>query len=200
MMLKNKKVLIPSIIILLLLLGGGAYLFSKSNKTVSNKITSSTSTKKQAKQRAANNKTTSSKSKNTTKVSPNSNTSSTNTQKPTPVAPSESQTSNNSQALIAPFGSFVSNNNPNMSLSSQNYELSTCETTPGASCSITFTNNSGQSISLPQETTDNQGVASWSWYLSQKGFSAGSWKIIATANLNGETKTTTDPSPLNVES
>ena len=126
---------------------------------------------------------------------PNATTSSPNNTV-SPVAPSNSGTG--SQTLLAPFGSFVSNHNPSLSNSSKSYELSTCETTPGASCYIEFTNSAGHNIVLPAQTANSQGVVSWGWSVSSKGFTIGSWSITAVATLNGQTKTSLGSS-LNVQ-
>lgn len=98
-------------------------------------------------------------------------------------APSSNQVSG---SLETPYGQFVSNNSPSMN----SYEESECETTPGASCYIDFVSSSGKTISLQTETTNSQGVAAWSWYVSsQMGFNPGTWIIQAIASLNGQTKT-----------
>lgn len=95
--------------------------------------------------------------------------------------------------LLAPSGDFVSNHSPNLSGSpAPNTETSVCNTTPGASCKITFT-KSGVTKSLPAQTADPNGFVSWnSWKLQDIGLSAGSWKIQAIASLNGQTKTASD--------
>ncbi|MCL4357663.1 hypothetical protein M1512_02075 [Patescibacteria group bacterium] len=106
-------------------------------------------------------------------------------------APSSNQVSG---SLETPYGQFVSNNSPSMG----SYEESECETTPGASCYIDFVSSSGKTISLQTETTNSQGVAAWSWYVSsQMGFGPGTWNIQAIASLNGQTKTAS--STMNVQ-
>jgi hypothetical protein len=38
----------------------------------------------------------------------------------------------------------------------------------------------------------------WNWDTKDADFSSGQWKIIAVASLNGQTKSTSDPSPLEI--
>jgi hypothetical protein len=98
-----------------------------------------------------------------------------------------------SAVLIAPSGSFVSNHHPNLSGSpAPNTVTSVCNTTPGASCQITFTMDS-VTKSLPSQTADSGGSTYWTnWKLQGVGLTAGSWKVTATATLNGQTKTASD--------
>lgn len=103
-----------------------------------------------------------------------------------------------STQLISPSGTFVSNHKPNLSSSpAPNSEQSTCITTPQAKCTIQFTMN-GSIKTLPSETTDSSGVASWNWTLQQVGLTSGSWSIEAIATLNNQTQTTQDQAPLEV--
>lgn len=96
--------------------------------------------------------------------------------------------------LIAPYGSFVSNHHA--SLSSQ--EESACVTSPGATCYIEFI--SGNSTEkLDSKTTGSDGSIYWNWKASDIGLYKGSWQIKATASLNGQTKSTTDQIPLEVQ-
>lgn len=106
----------------------------------------------------------------------------------------QKSTSGNStgQTLLAPEGVFVSNHHPNLSGSPAPSTLnSTCSTTPGATCKITFTMGSVVK-SLSAQTTDRGGSAYWNWKLQDVGLTAGSWQVQAVAHLNGQTKTTTD--------
>lgn len=98
-----------------------------------------------------------------------------------------------STELITPSGSFVSDHHPNLSGSpAPNTITSVCNTTPGASCQITFTMD-GVTKSLHAQTADSGGSTYWSnWKLQDVGLTAGSWKVQATASLNGQTKTASD--------
>lgn len=100
-------------------------------------------------------------------------------------------------ALQAPFGSFVSSHSP--SLGSASGEESVCITTPGATCTITFTNSDGVVKTLPAQTTNSNGNATWDWDVKTAGFTEGSWTIKVTATLNGQTQSVTDKLPLKVQ-
>lgn len=98
----------------------------------------------------------------------------------------------NSAALLTPTGDFVSNHHPNLSgKPAPNSISSVCTTTPGASCTITFTKD-GISKSLPSQVTDRGGSAYWSWKLQDIGLTAGSWNIKATASQDGKSLSATD--------
>lgn len=100
--------------------------------------------------------------------------------------------------LIAPYGSFVSDHSPNLSGSPHpNLINSVCSTNPGVACQISFSNGSTTKY-LPSQTTDAGGSTYWTWHLQDIGLTVGSWKIIAKATLGSQTKTTTDPMPLQV--
>jgi hypothetical protein len=186
--IKNKKIAFSLIIIIALLVVGVITLLHNFSNIVFNKKITHPTINKQRQRYIP---------KTTTKSnSPTSTTTTTNNT--TPISPTGP--SNSNQTLRAPFGSFVSNHSPSLSISSQSYELSSCETTPGASCYIEFINTSGTKITLSSETTDSQGVASWSWNVNSKGFTAGSWRITAVATLNGQIKSTVDAKTLNVQS
>lgn len=107
--------------------------------------------------------------------------------------------SNTSTALVAPIGNFVSNHSPGLTGSPGPHETSVCTTTPGATCTITFTNGS-TTKSLEARTTDNEGNAYWDWDLQDIGLYPGTWKITATVTLNGQTQTATDSLKLQVSS
>lgn len=112
----------------------------------------------------------------------------------------EKTTSNNSRAvtLLVPTGNFVSNHRPNLSGSpAPNLETSVCNTTPGASCQIIFTNG-GITKSLPARTTDRGGAAYWDWKLQDIGLTQGSWQVKAVASLDGQKQTGTDPLAIEV--
>jgi len=95
----------------------------------------------------------------------------------------------------------VSNHQPSLSSSwGTNQESSVCNTSPGATCQITFTSN-GVTKSLASEQADSTGAAYWNnWTLQSIGLTEGSWTITATATLNGQTSHVTDPINLKVQS
>ena len=95
--------------------------------------------------------------------------------------------------LIAPWGNFVSNHHPGNGAPTT--ETSVCNTTPGATCYIRFTNGS-LNRSLDSKVADANGSIIWSWDVSSAGFSSGSWQITAIASLNGQTQSTTDAQEL----
>lgn len=93
-----------------------------------------------------------------------------------------------------PYGSFVSSH----SAGSGDSELSTCLTSAGAKCMITFTKG-GVSKTLDEKTTDSDGAAYWNWKPQDIGLSTGSWQIMATASNNGQTATATDTRNLTIQ-
>jgi hypothetical protein len=95
----------------------------------------------------------------------------------------------------APSGNFVSNHKAGPLAQ----ELSLCTTTPGATCSITFTNGS-TTKTLEKKQTDNSGGAFWNWTPQSLGLAAGSWQVTAAATLNNQSVTTPDPKPLEITS
>ncbi len=112
---------------------------------------------------------------------------------------SEGTTPSSDTTLEEPTGSFVSNHHPNLGGSpAPNNIQSSCTTTPGAKCTITLTKN-GTTKSLGEKTTNDDGSAYWDWKLQDVGITEGSWQVTATANLNGQTKSATDPIALEVK-
>jgi|SRR5579862_1146368 len=106
--------------------------------------------------------------------------------------------------LITPFGDFVSNHNPGAPDQNGNptptSETSVCDTTPGATCYISFTNSNGQTTQLPTQTAGSDGSTSWDWDVSQDAhLTKGEWQITAVASLNGQTKSTNDPTKLTIQ-
>ena len=102
--------------------------------------------------------------------------------------------------LLIPSGTFVSSHHISLSNnpSGSGYVTSTCTTTPGATCQITFTKD-GVVKSLPAETTDAGGSAYWNnWQPGDYGLSSGSWTITAVAKSGDQTKTATDALTLEV--
>ena len=129
-----------------------------------------------------------------------------NQQTQTPVTPTTSSSASNntnntaksvsntqeSTTLVTPYGQFVSNQTPSLSDYSQQTEVSTCETTPGASCYIEFLKTGSSTIILATQTTDSNGVTSWTWNLNNKGFTVGTWEVRAIAVQGNQTQTATE--------
>jgi hypothetical protein len=90
----------------------------------------------------------------------------------------------------------VSNHHPGEN-GSPTTEQSACQTTPGATCYIEFT-QAGLTRKLDAKIADSNGLGVWNWDTKDADFSSGQWKIIAVASLNGQTKSTSDPSPLEI--
>ncbi len=108
---------------------------------------------------------------------------------------SGSSTSSN-VTLVTPTGNFVSDHRPNLSgTPAPNTMSSVCDTTPGATCQITFTMGSTVK-SLPVQTVDSGGSTYWNWKLQDYGLTAGTWQIEAIAKLSGQIQTATDPTNL----
>ncbi|MDB5164317.1 MAG: hypothetical protein JWS12_935 [Candidatus Saccharibacteria bacterium] len=107
--------------------------------------------------------------------------------------PSDSKTGGSSTTLVTPTGNFVSNHHPNLSGSpAPNSITSVCNTSPGASCKIWFTNGN-VTKSLSAQVTDAGGATYWNWKLQDIGLAAGSWKISATSTMGSASQTSTDP-------
>lgn len=99
--------------------------------------------------------------------------------------------------LIKPFGTLVSNHKPGQN-GSPLEEGSVCNTTPGASCSITFTKD-GVTKSLPAKTADGAGAAYWSsWTPQSVGLTSGSWMVSAVATLGQQSASTQDTLALEI--
>jgi hypothetical protein len=110
---------------------------------------------------------------------------------------SSSQSLNQSLPLYAPYGDFVSNHHPG-DKSAPTSEVSVCNTTPGATCYIKFTNGA-TSTALPAKKTSSDGSAIWRWDIKDANLTSGDWVITAVATLNGETKTATDQLSLTIQ-
>jgi hypothetical protein len=95
-----------------------------------------------------------------------------------------------------PIGEFVSDHSPNLSGTPHpNSESSTCTTTAGVNCQISFT--SGSTVkSLSNQTTDTNGNTSWNWTLQSVGLTAGTWQVTATATNGSKTASTNDVTKL----
>lgn len=100
--------------------------------------------------------------------------------------------------LLDPTGNFVSTHHISLSGASGTATLqSTCNTTPGATCQITFTKD-GVVKSLPKQTTDRGGATYWNWKLQDIGLSEGSWQVTAIAALGSQSKNANDALALEV--
>ena len=98
-----------------------------------------------------------------------------------------------------PVGTFVSNHRPNLGANpAPNKESSTCTTTPGVRCTITFTMGSIVK-SLPEQQTDSNGNAYWIWALQEIGLTAGSWKVSAVAHNGSLSSSSDDATMLEVQ-
>ncbi len=138
--------------------------------------------------------------KGQSQASPSSNSSSSSsttnssTNSSNPVNKTPGQNTANTY-LITPWGNFVSNHHPGQN-GTPLTETSVCNTTQGATCDISFTNGTATE-SLPAQVASSNGATFWSnWSLSSIGLTPGNWKITATATLDGQTKTATDPMEL----
>jgi hypothetical protein len=99
--------------------------------------------------------------------------------------------------LVSPTGDFVSAHHVSLATPI----ASTCNTTPGAACIITFTSASGAvTKSLAPETADRNGSVYWNnWTPKSIGLTAGTWHIRATASLSGQTRSADDALDLAVQ-
>ena len=99
--------------------------------------------------------------------------------------------------LIQPYGELVSNHFPGQN-GSDTKESSACNSTPGATCYIQFTNTeNGKVTKLPPQLIGNDGSTVWSW--DAKTLTQGTWQITAVADLNGQTKNITDTAKLEIQ-
>lgn len=99
--------------------------------------------------------------------------------------------------LYMPYGAFISNHRPGQD-GSPTSETSVCNTTPGATCYISFSNGT-ITTKLPAQKTNSSGVTYWYWDVNKAHLGAGSWQVTAVASLGGQTKKTKDPQPLTIE-
>ncbi len=117
-----------------------------------------------------------------------------------PVENKPQTTENTDSAkLRTPTGNFVSNHKPELESSwGLNQIDSVCNTTPGASCQISFEKD-GVTRTLAAKKTDSSGAAYWSWTLQEVGLTEGTWRIKATATLGSQTTSAEDPTPMEVK-
>jgi len=107
--------------------------------------------------------------------------------------PATAPTLDTSVKPAAPDGTFVSNHRPNLGGSpAPNTESSVCHTTPGAQCTITFTNGS-TTKSLATQAVDSSGNTTWNWNLAGVGLTVGEWTVTAKATNGSQVATTEDP-------
>jgi predicted permease len=121
-----------------------------------------------------------------TQPSSNSSTSTPSTASVNSDSTKDAGANTNNVDLLTPSGTFA-----NVYNASQDEEMSsTCNTTPGASCQIFFTDGS-ITKSLPLKQTDKGGAAYWAWKPSDGdvGLTPGTWQITATATAGGTSKT-----------
>lgn len=102
-----------------------------------------------------------------------------------------------SVAPTAPEGNFV--NTHTVSLRSSARMTSTCNTTPGATCSISFKKD-GITKTLQAKEVDSGGAAYWNWTLSELGLTEGEWTIVAEARNGSSSVTSLDALNLKVGS
>lgn len=128
-------------------------------------------------------------------VTSNSNLGNSSGKTPSTQGVSGNSTPTTTQDLLAPEGTFA-----NVYNATETQEMSsTCNTTPGATCQIIFTNGNLTRY-LPSKTTDSGGAAYWGWQPQTIGLTAGTWHITAMATLGSQTKSTSnDPLMLNVQ-
>lgn len=117
---------------------------------------------------------------------------------PTPAKNTGSPSSTDN--TLTPSGTFVSNHKPGLgSTSAPSQEQSVCNTSPGATCVIQFVNKDGITKMLLAQTAGSSGSVIWNWDVKQAGFSQGSWQITAIASLNGQTETSMDVLPMQIQ-
>lgn len=105
------------------------------------------------------------------------------------------ETNSTPGTLLVPTGNFVSTHH----LRSSDSLTSTCTTTPGATCQVTFTKD-GVVKSLPALTTDAGGSAYWNnWQPNDYGLGVGTWTIQAIAKLGTQSATASDALSLEVQ-
>jgi len=120
--------------------------------------------------------------------------SSNSTTQPSSINNSATSTTTSSVKLITPNGDFVSAHD----VSLNDPITSVCNTTPGASCQINFTNGD-ITKSLQSQIADSGGAVYWNrWTAQSIGITAGTWTIQAVSKLNTQTETANDATLLEV--
>lgn len=180
----NKKVIIAIVVVVVCLAAGGFWYWHKQHSKFVPAPSSSSETKGEV------NTGSNIASPAAASGSSNSSQSPSNSSSPT----SKETNPNTNATLVAPSGNFVSSHHVSLG----DTLASDCTTTTGATCQISFTKD-GVTNSLDTRTTDKGGSAYWAWKPQDIGLSAGTWKIKATATLNGKSLSTDDALNLEVQ-
>lgn len=112
-----------------------------------------------------------------------------------PDAPSSAPTPAAGTTPGVPIGTFVSSHH--LSLGGNSAVESTCSTTPGATCQITFTMGGAQKT-LAAKTTDSNGNVQWTWNVIDVGLTAGEWTVTAVASIGSNVVKADDAMKLEV--
>ncbi len=133
-------------------------------------------------------------------ATPSTSTDQSNTDKTNSESKTDEPDSNNTPPitgdLVAPWGTY--SNEQQASLSDNKEMVSTCNTTPGATCQVIFTNGT-LTKSLEVRNTDAGGAVYWSWQPKNIGLTVGTWHETMKATLGTQTKTSSnDPLVLEV--
>ena len=180
----NQKVIIISCTLALFLIAASLIYFNI-EKTANNEGPAATSTE--------------TKSESTPHKTPNTS-GSISTSKDSPGDKNPVPTLSPSVTPQKPTGTFVSNHHPNLGNSPAPSAMnSTCTTTAGSSCTITFTKGE-TTLSLSSKQADVNGSVSWSWNLHDINLTEGDWTVSAIATNGDKSSTTTDPMLLEVKS
>jgi hypothetical protein len=184
---RNKRwVIIFSVALLLLLIGGGCYWYLNHNS------------KNTQPNNGYYNPSTNNPSVNVPTSNSKEGQSSAGIVSPKDQGNTVAPTPDTSVTPSTPLGTFVSNHHPNLSGSpAPNTETSTCTTTPGVQCQISFTKNDVIKY-LPSQLTDINGNTNWSWRLQDIGLTSGAWRISAIATNGSKTSTANDSMSLEV--
>ena len=99
---------------------------------------------------------------------------------------------------VTPSGTFVSNHSITLSNPGTLAEVSVCNTTSGATCTIQFSQGT-TTRTLAAQTTDGSGNTSWNWNAGSANLTTGNWKVTAVAKLGDKTSSTEDTRGLAVQ-
>jgi len=109
-----------------------------------------------------------------------------------------SAASSGGEEVVAPYGTFISSHVISLGDPRAENQESICITTPGANCKIEF--KKGDVVkTLETKKVGSDGSVIWNWNLKDADLREGTWEIIASAWLNDDIKTTTDPLKLEVK-
>jgi cytoskeletal protein RodZ len=188
--LRQRRVLIPAVLLLIVLVAGGGTVWLQARNDSTN---SSNSPK--------TDNATISESKNQyapvdESPAPSPSPSPSPSTPPTDGNDKGSTPPNPNATLLDPTGNFVSSYKVYQGAGGQNWE-SVCNTTPGASCTITFTQ--GTTVkTLPAKTIDGNGTAYWNWTPDSLQLTKGNWTITVKVSLGTQNKQIVDAKPLEV--